>query len=270
MEIFIFIVIIFYLLSTVGYFAYLFLQKEVFQQTGFYLLVAGFCCHTATIGFLFIQSGHFPVNNLHEVLTILGWTVAGVFLVFQYRFQLKILGVYAAPLVSFVMVIAARFPNAPDQMNKTLNNLWLVVHVVAVFIGEASFALACGVGLLYLLQEHAIKSKKHGFFFRRLPSLELLDTTGYACILTGFAMLTFGLKYQESCFRFIDHLDMILNLANLGDCKTLIIHPYSSQYVSFPEDLKNQLVDPKLLRFSLGVEHAQDICNDLEKALKAV
>jgi len=123
----------------------------------------------------------------------LGWTVAGVFLVFQYRFQLKILGVYAAPLVSFVMVIAARFPNAPDQMNKTLNNLWLVVHVVAVFIGEASFALACGVGLLYLLQEHAIKSKKHGFFFRRLPSLELLDTTGYACILTGFAMLTFGL-----------------------------------------------------------------------------
>jgi cytochrome c-type biogenesis protein CcsB len=91
------------------------------------------------------------------------------------------------------MVIAARFPNAPDQMNKTLNNLWLVVHVVAVFIGEASFALACGVGLLYLLQEHAIKSKKHGFFFRRLPSLELLDTTGYACILTGFAMLTFGL-----------------------------------------------------------------------------
>jgi len=116
-----------------------------------------------------------------------------VFLVFQYRFQLKVLGVFAAPLVSFVMVIAAKFPNAPDQVNNTLNNLWLVVHVVAVFIGEASFALACGVGILYLLQEHAIKSKKHGFFFRRLPSLELLDTTGYACILTGFAMLTFGL-----------------------------------------------------------------------------
>ena len=102
-------------------------------------------------------------------------------------------GVYAAPLVSFVMVIAAQFPNAPGQANNILNNLWLVVHVVAVFIGEASFALACGVGLLYLLQEHAIKSKKRGFFFRRLPSLELLDTTGYACILTGFAMLTFGL-----------------------------------------------------------------------------
>jgi len=54
-------------------------------------------------------------------------------------------------------------------------------------------ALACGAGLLYLLQEHAIKSKHRGFFFKRLPSLELLDHTGYACIVTGFTMLTFGL-----------------------------------------------------------------------------
>ena len=180
-------------MSTIGYFAYLFLQKDVFQQSGFYLLVVGFCCHTAALGIRFVQSGHFPVHNLHEVLSIAGWTIAGVFLVFQYKFQLKILGVYAAPLVSIVMVIAAKFPNAPDQTNKVLNNLWLVIHVVSVFIGEASFALACGVGLLYLLQEHAIKSKNRGFFFRRLPSLEMLDSTGYACILTGFTMLTFGL-----------------------------------------------------------------------------
>ncbi|MFH2057422.1 MAG: aminotransferase class I/II-fold pyridoxal phosphate-dependent enzyme [Pseudomonadota bacterium] len=87
----------------------------------------------------------------------------------------------------------------------------------------------------------------------------------------GFgAMLTFGLKDQEACFRLVNNLDMILNLANLGDCKTLIIHPYSSQYVSFPQELKNQLADPCLLRLSLGVEHAQDICNDLVNALEAV
>ena len=87
----------------------------------------------------------------------------------------------------------------------------------------------------------------------------------------GFgAMLTFGLTDQNACFRLIDRLDMILNLANLGDCKTLIIHPYSSQYISFPQDIKNKLADPKLLRFSLGVEHADDICNDLAQALEAV
>jgi O-acetylhomoserine (thiol)-lyase len=83
-------------------------------------------------------------------------------------------------------------------------------------------------------------------------------------------MLTFGLKDQAACFALIDGLDMILNLANLGDCKTLIIHPYSSQYVSFPQDLKDKLADPQLLRFSLGVEHPDDICNDLAQALESI
>ena len=62
-----------------------------------------------------------------------------------------------------------------------------------VFIGDACFALACGAGILYLAQERAIKSKRRGFFFKRLPSLELLDATGYACIVAGFTLLTIGL-----------------------------------------------------------------------------
>ncbi|OQY51731.1 MAG: O-acetylhomoserine aminocarboxypropyltransferase [Desulfobacteraceae bacterium 4572_89] len=87
----------------------------------------------------------------------------------------------------------------------------------------------------------------------------------------GFGtMLTFGLQDQDACFKFIDNLSMILNLANLGDCKSLIIHPYSSQYVSFPEDLKNKLADPCLLRFSTGIEHIDDICYDIEQALGKV
>lgn len=87
----------------------------------------------------------------------------------------------------------------------------------------------------------------------------------------GFGtMLTFGLADQDACFRLIDNLSMILNLANLGDCKTLIIHPYSSQYVSFPQELKDELADPCLLRFSVGIEHADDICADLAAALEQV
>jgi O-acetylhomoserine (thiol)-lyase len=87
----------------------------------------------------------------------------------------------------------------------------------------------------------------------------------------GFGtMLTFGLADQDACFRLVDHLSLILNLANLGDCKTLIIHPYSSQYVSFPKELKDRLADPCLLRFSVGIEHIHDICNDLSAALETV
>ncbi|MCG8566673.1 MAG: aminotransferase class I/II-fold pyridoxal phosphate-dependent enzyme [Desulfobacterales bacterium] len=87
----------------------------------------------------------------------------------------------------------------------------------------------------------------------------------------GFGtMLTFGLKDQDSCFKMINRLEMILNLANLGDCKTLIIHPYSTQYASFPQDQRDALADPCLLRLSVGIEAGEDICADLFQALEGV
>ena len=187
------LVIICYLLSTIGYLLYLFFQKDYLQKTGFYILAFGFLCHTVQIGYRFIQIGQFPVGNFHETLSFAGWTIAGVFLMFQYKFDLKILGVFVAPFITFMMIIAARVPDVPEETGSILKSLWLVTHVVAIFIGEAALALACGAAVLYLLQENAIKSKHPGFFFKRLPSLELLDSSGYACIVTGFTMLTFGL-----------------------------------------------------------------------------
>ena len=54
-------------------------------------------------------------------------------------------------------------------------------------------------------------------------------------------LLTFGLKDQDACFGFINRLQLIYHLANLGDCKTLVIHPCSSQYVSFDEPTRQEL-----------------------------
>ena len=81
-------------------------------------------------------------------------------------------------------------------------------------------------------------------------------------------MLTFGLKDQGTCFKFINNLKLIYHLANLGDCKTLVIHPYSSQYISFDEAEREALsITPDLLRLSVGIEAAEDICEDMGQAL---
>ena len=88
----------------------------------------------------------------------------------------------------------------------------------------------------------------------------------------GFgALLAFGLKDQNACFNFIDNLDLIYNLANLGDCKTLVIHPYSSQYISFDNETKQRLsITPDMIRLSIGIEAVEDICEDLEHALSTL
>jgi len=182
-----------YMLSTVSYFTFLFQQKKVLNQIGFILLLTGFILHSIFVGYKYALAGHFPVYDLQGTLLVAGWAVAGVFFLLQYKFNLKILGLFAALLAAVIMIIAAQVPSQPLPARNIFNNFWLISHVIAIFIGNASFTLACGAGLLYLLQERAIKSKRPGFFFKRLPSLERIDATGYACIIIGFSMLTLGL-----------------------------------------------------------------------------
>ena len=88
----------------------------------------------------------------------------------------------------------------------------------------------------------------------------------------GFGgMITFGLKDQANCFNFINRLKLIYHLANLGDCKTLVIHPYSSQYVSFDDPTRLSLsITPDLVRLSVGIEAIEDICEDLGQALDSL
>jgi len=186
-------VIFLYMVSAAGYLAYLFAQKAVLHRAAYGLLLAGFACHTVAIGYGFVSSQQIPVRNLHQTLSFAGWALTGVFLIVQYRYKLRILGIFAAPLAAFVMVVASQLPKEPSVSKELFNNFWLISHIVAIFAGEAAFALACGAGILYLLQENAIKSKNRGFFFRRLPSLEQLDAVGYACIIGGFTLLTIGL-----------------------------------------------------------------------------
>ena len=186
-------VIVFYIFSAAGYLAFLFRQKERLNQAGFYLLLIGFILHTMFILYGFFLAGYLPVHNLGETLSIAGWAIAGLFVLFQVKYNLKILGVFAAPLAAAATVAAALLSTETVQADKILESYWLFFHIITVFLGDAAFALACGLGIIYLVQERTIKNKTHGFFFKRLPSLEFIDSTGYACVVIGFTMLTIGL-----------------------------------------------------------------------------
>ena len=193
MEIGILLTIVFYIASTAAYTLFLVRQKQQFYRGGVMLLAVGFTVHLIVIAIGTIQAGHLPVNTLRDTLSFGALAVAGVFLLFQYRYRLKVLGVFSAPLAAVTMISVALMPAMAVPVQPVLKSMWLVAHVALIFIGEASLALACGIGILYLVQEQAIKSKKPGFFFRRLPSLDLLDSAGQTCILAGFVMMTLGL-----------------------------------------------------------------------------
>ncbi len=86
----------------------------------------------------------------------------------------------------------------------------------------------------------------------------------------GFGgVLSFKVKGgKEQADKLVDNVQLISHLANVGDAKTLIIHPSSTTHDQLsPEAQKASGVEPGLLRLSVGIEHVKDILNDLEQAI---
>jgi O-acetylhomoserine (thiol)-lyase len=89
----------------------------------------------------------------------------------------------------------------------------------------------------------------------------------------GFGgVLTFAIKgSKDTATQFIDNLQLISHLANVGDAKTLIIQPSATTHQQLSEEEQRAAgVTPTLLRLSLGLEHIDDIKGDLQRAFDAV
>lgn len=85
------------------------------------------------------------------------------------------------------------------------------------------------------------------------------------------AILSFGIKGgQQAGTRFIDALQMIYRLVNIGDAKTLACHPATTTHRQLSEEEAAKAgVTPDLVRLSIGIEHIDDILADLSQALEA-
>lgn len=85
------------------------------------------------------------------------------------------------------------------------------------------------------------------------------------------SILTFGLGSKNNCFKFIDSLKIAKNLANLGDAKTLVIHPASTIFCEFTLEERNRLgISDDMIRVSVGIEDFEDIKSDFEQAIDNV
>ena len=70
--------------------------------------------------------------------------------------------------------------------------------------------------------------------------------------------------------KFIESLRVFSHLANVGDAKSLVIHPATTTHYRMSDaDLKRSGIGPGTVRLSIGLEDAQDLIEDLDRALKA-
>ena len=88
---------------------------------------------------------------------------------------------------------------------------------------------------------------------------------------TGGTMVVFGIKGgKDAGQKFIDNLKMFRHVANVGDTRSLAIHPATTTHSQLDED---QLIEagspPELIRLSIGIEDIEDIVEDLSQALES-
>nr|MBV6630108.1 aminotransferase class I/II-fold pyridoxal phosphate-dependent enzyme [Oceanococcus sp. HetDA_MAG_MS8] len=145
-----------------------------------------------------------------------------------------------------------------------------------------AFLILQGLETLSLrMERHCENAQKLAEYLQNHPKVNWVNYAGLpdspdhaTCkAITGgkaSGILSFGIQGgMEACARFIDALQMILRLVNIGDAKSLACHPASTTHRQLnPEELAKAGVSEDLVRISVGIEHIDDIIADVSQALE--
>ncbi len=189
-------------LGAVIYSVYVFATKAVRPDRELQLIIwLGFITHTAAILAGWQRAGHFPIVNPREVSSFIAWAIVVYFLAASRRYQSRALPVFLLPLVYLFALISMILPDSsqslPTELEgaitaSTATKVIFPIHVTLVIFSYAAFVVTFVCGLMYLIQERELKTKRFGAAFQRLPALNTCDEIGYRSLTVGFVLLTLG------------------------------------------------------------------------------
>jgi len=182
-----------YLFGTLAYLVYIIFLKGVLSKIAVTIVSVGFASHTLALLTRYVEAGYTPVTNLYESLSFFAWMIIGILLIANLKYKVKVLGSFLTPIALILMLFAFALPKEIFPLAPVLKSFWHPFHVIFAFLGNAIFTLTFCCGVMYLIQEHQLKSKRMGALTKRLPPLNLLDDLSYQSLKFGFPLLTLGI-----------------------------------------------------------------------------
>ncbi|WP_243298039.1 homocysteine synthase [Bacillus litorisediminis] len=157
----------------------------------------------------------------------------------------------------------------------------LLRDIGACLSPQNAFLFLQGLETLHLrIERHAENALKLAQYLQNHPAVEWVSYPGLEqhpshevakkYFRTGFgSIVNFGIKGgREAGRKVIDNVQLWSHVANVGDAKSLIIHPASTTHQQLsPDELKLTGVTEELIRLSVGIESIQDIIHDLDRAI---
>ncbi|HZP48013.1 MAG TPA: cytochrome c biogenesis protein CcsA [Vicinamibacterales bacterium] len=184
--------LLFYVGAMLAYGVHFARRHPIAGRTATTLLIFGALAHTFVIGMQTMEFGHVPVAGATSAISTFVWLLALSYLYTELTTDERAMGVFILPLIVALQTIPALRPGA-EAGSDVLKGPLFGVHVSSLLFAYASFALACMIGITYMLQFKEIKAKHLGFFYQRLPSLQVLDRMNHVAIVIGWIFLSVGL-----------------------------------------------------------------------------
>lgn len=156
------------------------------------LLAAALLAHTFLVGMQTVEAGYAPLVGTTAAVSAFVWLLGLAYLYVELTTEERALGVLVSALLALLYIIPALDPSVSPRP-AVLQSPLFTIHVAAMLFAYASFALACVVGVTYVLLFKEIKAKHLGYFYARLPSLQVLDVMNGRVVAVGWLFLTIGI-----------------------------------------------------------------------------
>jgi ABC-type transport system involved in cytochrome c biogenesis permease subunit len=167
-------------------------RQPAVGRTATTLLVFAALGHTFVVGMQTMDAGHIPFQNASAATSTFVLLLALAYLYLEMATDERAMGVFILPLLVALQSIPAFEPGVEPRA-AVLEGPFFSIHVSSLLFAYASFALACVIGITYVLLFKEIKAKQLGFFYARLPSLQVLDSMNQRAIVVGWIFLTIGI-----------------------------------------------------------------------------
>lgn len=165
-------------------------RRQLLNYLATITAVAGFAFHTLAFTTRWRYTGQIPLTGPFESYFTLAWALALTYLIIEWLAKIKVLGAWITPFITTLMAIAWMRYESIARLSTEVKSFWISFHVTVIFLAYASFTVASGFAILYLIQQRQLKSHQVNLFFRRLPSLEVLDDYSNRAISFGLPFMT--------------------------------------------------------------------------------
>src|SRR5690625_900102 len=174
-------------------------EKDILGTIAISITIIGFVMQVIYFITRWIVSGHAPLSNLFEFMTFLGLSLVLAFIIIYFIYRLKILGLFALPIVLIIIAYASMFPQEISPLVPSLQSPWLWIHVTTVSLSQGVLGISFIAGLIYLVRQVDQSTRNKSNIWLEIVIFSLVVFIGFV-----ITTMTFNLMDYEATFELND------------------------------------------------------------------